>query len=68
MIEQSSKQALKGTENGRAKLSDLDVLLMRALHKQGFRQVILCAMFDASPYTVSTIVRNKSWRHLGDMA
>jgi hypothetical protein len=62
--ERQHPSSQKGTDNGRAKLRDIDVALIRALHKHGFQQRMLCTMFSVSPYTVSMIVRNKIWTHL----
>jgi hypothetical protein len=56
--------ARRGTENGRAKLRDVDVHLIRALRQSGIRQTMLCAIFAVSPYTVSQIVRGQKWTHL----
>lgn len=58
------QQSRPGTANGRAKLRDVDVALMRALAQHGVKQTMLCAMFDASPARVSLIVRGQAWRHV----
>lgn len=58
----------RGVENGRAKLRDVDVILIRAMYNYGFSQRILCVMFGVRRYTISMIVRNKIWKHLEDWA
>jgi hypothetical protein len=58
------RRAHKGTDNARAKLRDLDVMLIRALYKHGFQQAMLCVMFGVSHGTMSMIVRNQIWKHL----
>lgn len=57
-------QARAGTANGRAKLRDVDVALMRALAQHGVQQRMLCTMFAVSPERVSHIVRGTAWRHV----
>lgn len=54
----------KGTKNGRAKLTELDVKAIRLGYEWGQTQTRLAAMFGVSQHTVSCVVRRKAWAHV----
>ncbi len=55
----------KGVENGSAKLTDTEVLLIRKLYATGdWPQTFLALWFGVSQRTIWSIVKRKTWRHL----
>ena len=55
---------LRGASNGSARLTDDQVLDIRARYAAGETQVALAAAFDVSQPLISQIVRRKVWTHL----
>jgi hypothetical protein len=60
---------LKGTTNGRAKLTEADVLAIRAAHtyvpgKRNGAVARLACQYGVSESMISDIVRRKNWKHL----
>lgn len=53
-----------GTTNGRAKISDSDVIEIRKLSGTGPTQRQIGEKFGISNQTVSNIITKKSWKHL----
>lgn len=55
---------LRGEDVAQAKLTEAQVLEMRALYAAGARQVDLAERFGVRQITVSAIVRRKTWKHI----
>lgn len=55
----------QGTKNGRAKLTEQDVLAIKELLKLGIPQRRIGQMFGVYSSTVSMINTGKLWKHLG---
>lgn len=53
-----------GELNGRSKLKNHDVSELLVLHAFGFSGVELAKQFDISIAVVSTIINNRSWKHI----
>lgn len=53
----------RGEDNGKAKLTDRDVVLIRRLSGLGAPNVVLAAAFEVSEPVISAVVRQKTWRH-----
>ena len=54
-----------GEQHARAKLSEKDVLEIRRLHKENkldYKQ--LASMFSVSDFTISDIIKKRSWKHI----
>jgi DNA-binding CsgD family transcriptional regulator len=58
------QQTLKGVANGRAILTESDVIQMRQLRADGMSLREIAARYDVDTSTVSNIVRRKRWAHL----
>jgi hypothetical protein len=58
----------RGDANGRAKLTDADVLEIRARYAAGELQRELGRAFGVAQRTISSIVRMKMWQHVGTAA
>jgi hypothetical protein len=57
----------KGISNGRAKLSESDVVNIRLLYKSGkYSQQSLAEQFGVSQILISLVVRRKAWPHIPD--
>lgn len=54
----------RGSGHHRSKLTDGDVLQIRASFKEGEAQVLLAQRFNVSPGTIAYIVHNRTWKHL----
>ena len=54
----------KGSKNGRAKLSDGDVLSIVSLSTQGYSYKEISKKIKASKYQISNILTGKTWTHL----
>ncbi|UVW54643.1 NUMOD4 domain-containing protein [Klebsiella variicola] len=58
-------QTAKGEANGRAKLTEVEVLEMRSLHSSsGIEVSVLAEMYMVHPRTALDVVRRKSWSHI----
>lgn len=55
-----------GSRNGMAKLTDEQVVEMRALRQQGVKLAVLSDRFKVAKSAVSNICNNKRWRSLGE--
>lgn len=55
---------LRGVRHWNSKLTEDDVLRIHALHAGGMIQRRLCERFNASPQTVSAILKGIKWKHL----
>ena len=59
------KDSQKGEKNGMSKLTEFEVLNLRALYKTGFfKQKDLANIFLLSVSQVSRILNNKKWKHI----
>jgi len=54
----------KGVRNGRAKLTEVEVLAIREAHEAGRSQRAVARDFGVRPETVGHIVRRKTWTHI----
>lgn len=64
--EKKNRQS-RGENNGMRKLSDVEILEIRDLHKKGtHNQRQLAAMFGVSTSAISRIVNNRRWNHVGE--
>lgn len=53
-----------GTLNGRAKLTEDDVIDIRTVYAIGARQIDIAAAYGVTQVQISAIVRRKQWNHL----
>jgi len=56
----------KGSKNGRSKLTEPDVQLIKDYYKQGIKQVDIARKFGVCQTTVSRVVLGTGWSHLTD--
>ena len=54
----------RGSAHGRAKLSEFEVLEMRARYADGVTQKQLAAEYGVAQVTVGGIIRRKLWHHV----
>lgn len=54
----------RGALNGRAKLTDGDILKIRAAARIGTAHAVLAATFGVSKSQVTNLVKGRTWRHL----
>jgi hypothetical protein len=55
---------MRGEDQGQAKLSENDVVEIRARYAAGARQIDLAAQFNIGQTTISKIVLRKAWQHV----
>jgi len=60
-VKKGRQSSMKGLENGRAKLTESDVRLIRSSHDSG---VALSARFGVSARVISSVRLRQSWRHI----
>lgn len=53
-----------GTQNGRAKLSEVDVQIIRSLDPVKFRPSDLARQYDVTPQLITQVRNRKVWRHV----
>jgi hypothetical protein len=56
----------KGEDSPNAKLTEANVRRIRELYLKGSTQNVLAEKFGVSDMTVSSIVRRKAWKHVGE--
>ena len=57
----------EGAEHGRAKLTEEEVIeIRRSYYEDGFSQKVLATQFNLSQSSVSVLVRNKTYKTIGD--
>jgi len=61
-----ARRAFPGSTNGRARLTEIEVLEIRSRYAGGATQVELSAEYGIKQTTVSAIVTRKTWQHLTD--
>ena len=54
----------RGVKHPRAKLTEDDVRLIRALSKEGLSQRVIARKFYVSKRAVEAILTGRTWRHL----
>lgn len=54
----------QGSANGANKLTESDVLEIRAMYKNGFTQKEIAHRFNIDRANISVIVNRKTWRHI----
>jgi len=54
----------RGERNPRAKLTESDVRLIRALGAHGLTQRAIAAKFEVSKRAVEAVLTGQSWRHV----
>lgn len=59
-------QQLPGSANGNARLTEADVIAIRAAHAGGTPQVTLAATYQVCVRTIFRVVNRLTWNHLGD--
>jgi hypothetical protein len=57
---------LRGSRNGSARLTESEVMAIRAAHRTGAKQIVLASRYGVSFQTISKIVRRQRWAHLPD--
>jgi hypothetical protein len=57
-------KVLRGMAHGRAKLTETDVLAIRAMRASGTTAKVIARQFGIAAVTVRKIVKRKSWQHL----
>jgi hypothetical protein len=62
----SKGRMARGSRAGRAKLTESDVRVMRALRGEGWTQVRLAERFGICQSEVSNVLRGATWRHVHD--
>lgn len=59
-----SPPCLKGSGHGRAKLTEEDIPLIRALIARGIRLNQIAPLFNVAPETIGDIKHNRHWSHV----
>lgn len=54
----------KGSKNGQAKLTEIDVAEIRLLHKTGLGCRRLSKLFPVHKETIQSVINYKTWRHI----
>lgn len=54
----------RGSDHGRSKLSDTEVVRIRRLSADGMKAVAIARIFGVRATTISAILTRKTWRHL----
>lgn len=62
MVQEATKK--RGEGHPRAKLTEDDVRLIRALGAEGMTQRGLAAKFEVSKHAIEAILTRQSWRHV----
>lgn len=60
----SKRRQSRGESHGKAKMTEAQVLEMRALHAAGETQKGLAARFGVSKFLIHCVVSGKTWKHL----
>lgn len=58
-------QQMTGSTNGRAKLTEPQVVAIREAHAGGTTQAHLAAQYNVNPITIFRVVNRLTWNHLG---
>lgn len=59
------RQALhRGVDNGRAKLTPVDVLVIREAVKSGAERKTLARRYGVDPQTIGGIAHGRLWKHI----
>ena len=53
-----------GTRNGRAKLDDNKVKIIRELYRLGHSQLTIATLYEVSQVVISSVTLRKSWKHV----
>lgn len=53
-----------GSKNGMSRLSDDDIRSIRQMHISGTLGKVIAARFCVTPANISSIIQNKTWRHV----
>lgn len=54
----------KGSQHGRAKLTEADIPLIRALIAKGIQLKLIAPLFNISPETIGDIKHGRKWTHV----
>lgn len=65
-VERDRWPSKAGAKNGRAKLTEQDVLEIRERHARGEKRALVAERFGVSPTLISQIVSRRVWAHLTD--
>lgn len=60
------RQDERGEKNGRAKIKEQDVIVIRESHKNGETYASLGRRYKLDPVTVSYICKGKLWKHVAE--
>ena len=60
----NKKRHNAGSNHGKTKLTEEDIIKMRRYSKLGFKNVTLARRFKLSPWTISEIITHKLWVHI----
>jgi hypothetical protein len=67
MVEKGRSAKQKGTENGRVKLTDIQIVELRKEYRIGnYSQRELAKIYGVSQQLISRIVNRKNWTHLAE--
>lgn len=62
--EKLKSTSLKGSKNPQSKLIEEDVLEIRELFEQGFKQTFLVLLYNTTKSTVNNVVLRRTWKHV----
>ena len=60
----SKDRQAKGETNGRAKLTEREVMKIKRLIKEGIRITDIASRFDVGITTISEIKAGRTWKHI----
>ena len=61
---EESKVYMKGSKNGRSRLTEQDVICIRVLYQAGVQQAKIARMYKISPSQINLIIKRKAWTHI----
>lgn len=64
MVQTDKYLSRRGERNPRAKLTESDVRLIRALGDHGLTQRAIAAKFDVSKRAIEAVLTGRTWRHV----
>jgi uncharacterized protein YjcR len=60
----TTQSAVQGERNGRCRLEQDDIPIIRALHADGMTQREIAEKFQVAKSTISAIITRRKWRHV----
>jgi len=58
------KRQAFGTKNGNAKLTEIEVIVIKQMLEKGKSQALIAELFDVNKNAISNIKRNITWKHV----